>query len=72
MDLLGCEQLCDHDLQCKGIYRSTRECFTVRELEVDTKTSLKGQSYRKVAPLLGAAPSPVMRLEVSLPVTVGV
>ena len=78
LDLVACEHLCDHDPQCKGIYHSTRQCFGLHELLVDSHTSLKGQSYTKVAGSGASGASKtsggagtrnaVLRLEVSLPV----
>lgn len=72
VSLLECEQLCDHDQHCKGIYHSTRQCFALHELLADAHTSLKGQSYTKgrrwTTGSSSTQPPPVLRLEVSLPV----
>ena len=78
-DLLECENLCDRVPDCKGIYHSPRQCFALNELLVDGHTSLKGQSYTRIDtnPVIhiggsstGQPSPPVLRLEVSLPVSI--
>jgi hypothetical protein len=78
LSLLECEQLCDKDAQCKGIYVDNQDCFALHELLVDTHTARTGQSYTKTGTnheqhdaVPGGSAPPILRLELSLPVVPG-
>ena len=45
-DLLSCEAMCDSDAECKGVYHSATECFTLHAL-VECDTELSGESYTR-------------------------
>ena len=69
LSLLECEHLCDKDTQCKGVYVDDLDCFVLYQLLVDAHTVRTGQSYTKADTEAPGVVPPIMRLELSLPVT---
>ena len=72
-----CEQLCDADTLCKGIYHEAQpgadSCFALHELVVDGHTAHTGQSFTRVHRDVAARLSPnidshVETMDLMLPV----